>query len=385
MPMNNAPESARGHCMCRSRSGASAGTLKSTSRRSLPVLAVTAFLVTQIAGCDWVQSRIIKRMAGRALNGDRTDLLTDGDLHVVLCGTGSPVADPERASACTAVLAGGHFLLVDAGPGSSRQVAVERLPRARLEALLLTHFHSDHIGEVGEATLQSWVAGRTNPLAVYGPPGVQQVVDGFREAYTFDTQYRVAHHGAEAMPPAAGVPVAKVVTLPGSGEAAVVFDADGLRVTAFAVDHQPVEPAYGYRFDYHGRSVVISGDTKKSANLIRHAQGADILVHEALAKQMIAPVIEYAKENGLSRWAKLTSDVGTYHTSPIEAAETAKAANVRMLVLTHIVPPLANYLARRMFLRGVSSAWDGSVELGYDGMHLKMAPGTEAIQVDSFG
>jgi ribonuclease Z len=306
-------------------------------------------------------------------------------LHVVLCGTGSPLADPERAGPCTAVLAGGHFVLVDVGPGSLREVALERLPRARLEAVLLTHFHSDHIGEIGEAALQSWVAGRSVPLVVYGPPGVEQVVNGFRQAYAFDTRYRIAHHGAEAMPPAAGVTEAKAIMLSEPDAMAVVFDADGLRVTAFAVDHAPASPAYGYRFEYKGRSVVVSGDTRKSANLIRYAQGSDLLVHEALAANMIEPVTEYARAQGLSRWAKLTADIVTYHTTPEQAAEVAKEAKVRMLALTHIVPPLPNFIARRMFLHGVSSAWEGRVELGRDGMHFTLSPGVTDIHVDTIG
>lgn len=346
---------------------------------------VVVALVVVAAGCDRIETRIIQRQAARALTGDRRDLLDDGNLHVVLCGTGSPLADPERAGPCTAILAGGHFFLVDVGPGSQRQVALERLPRARLDAVLLTHFHSDHIGELGEAVVQSWIAGRGQPLIVYGPPGVEQVVDGFRQAYAFDMQYRVAHHGAEAMPPAAGGAVAKTIALPGPQNATVVFDADGVRVSAFVVDHEPVAPAYGYRFDYRGRSVVVSGDTKKNANLIRHAQGVDLIVHEALAARMIAPVTEYADANGLTRWAKLTRDVVTYHTTPVEAAEVAKEANARMLALTHIVPPLSNFVARRMFLRGVSSAWDGPVELGKDGMHFKLSPGTDVVTVDTLG
>ncbi len=348
-------------------------------------LLVLIALLTVAAGCDRIESRIIERMAGRALTGDRVDLLDDGNLHVVLCGTGSPLADPERAGPCTAVLAGGHFVLVDVGSGSWRQVALERLPRARLEAVLLTHFHSDHIGELGEVTMQSWVAGRTKPLVVYGPPGITQVVDGFRQAYAFDTQYRIAHHGTEAMPPEAGTAVARPVDLPAPEADAVVFEADGLRVTAFAADHAPATPAYGYRFDYRGRSVVISGDTRKNPNLIQHAQGVDLLVHEALAARMIAPVTQYAREHGLTRWAKLTSDVVTYHSTPVEAAEVAKAANARMLAFTHVVPPLPNFLARRMFLRGVSDAWDGKVELGHDGMHFTLSPGTASIRVDTLG
>jgi len=342
-------------------------------------------LINGAAGCDQIESRLIERAAARGLAGDHNELLDDGNLHVVLCGTGSPIADAERAGPCTAVLAGGHFVLVDVGPGSWREVALLRLPRARFEAVLLTHFHSDHIGELGEARMQSWVAGREKPLVVYGPPGVEQVVDGFRQAYAFDTEYRIAHHGTEAMPPAAGTAVAKTVTLPAPDQSALVFEADGLRVTAFAADHSPASPALGYRFDYRGRSVVISGDTRKSANLVRHAKDATLLVHEALAARMIAPVTEYARAHGLTRWAKLTSDVVTYHTTPVEAAEVAKAANVRMLALTHIVPPLTNFVARRIFLRGVSDAWSGPIELGKDGMHFTLSPSRDTVAVDTLG
>lgn len=347
-----------------------------------PVL-VALLTLPPLVGCDQVESRLIQRMAARGLSGDRVDLLEDGKLHVVLCGTGSPLPDKDRASACTAVLAGGHFVLVDVGPGASEQLALQRLPRARLEAILLTHFHSDHIGELGEASMQTWVAGRTGPLTVYGPAGVDEVVSGFVRAYAADTQYRIAHHGAPALPPAAGVPTARTVYLPAPDQSAAVLEADGLRITAFAVDHDPVVPAYGYRFEYRGRSVVISGDTAKNANLVRYARYADVLVHEALAAHMIAPVTEYARANGLERWAKLTTDIVDYHATPVEAAEVAKEAQARMLVFSHLVPPLPNVIARRMFLRGVKEAWDGRVELGHDGMHITLPPDSEAIEVSS--
>lgn len=335
-----------------------------------------------LAGCERIESMIIERMAGRNLQGDHTEWLDDGSLHVVLCGTGSPIADAQRAGPCTAILAGGHFLLIDVGPGAMREVGLLRLPRARLDGVLLTHFHSDHIGEVGEANVQSWIAGRTAPLPIYGPPGIREVVAGFQRAYALDMEYRVVHHGAQFMPPIAAMPVATTVPPPPPDGETVVLDDNGLRVVAFAVDHAPISPAYGYRVDYRGRSVVISGDTKPVANLVAHARDADVLITEALAAHMLAPVTEYARSHGLDRWAKLTTDVVNYHTTPVQAATEAREANVGLLVLTHIVPPLPNWIARRMFMRGVADAWDGEVILGSDGLHLAVPPDSKHIMVD---
>lgn len=338
-------------------------------------------LTTQIP--TRVRDALIRRATARAIWRQREDLLDDGQLHVVLCGTGSPVADAKRAGACTAILAGGHFVLVDTGPGSSRNISLWGLPRSRLDAVLFTHFHSDHIGDLGDVVMESWVAGRVAPLQVFGPPGVEQVVEGFRQAYALDTGYRIAHHGLDALPVSGSELVARAIPVPEGGDSAVVFEADGLRIVAFAVDHAPVDPAYGYRVDYRGRSVVISGDTRKNANLVLHATDADVLVSEGLAANIMGLVHQFALDQVSERWAGLIADTLTYHTTPEEAAEEAREAKVRMLVFTHIVPPLPNYLARRLFLRGVSGAFEGRTVLGQDGMAFHLAPFADTITVGS--
>ena len=153
-------------------------------------------LLAATLACD----RMVERQIAANFDRTRTDMLTSPDLQVVLCGTGSPLADANRASACTAVVAGGEVVLVDVGPGSWEVADLANLPTGALSAVLLTHFHSDHIGDLGEAITQSWIAGRPRPLDVYGPPGVAGVVDGFAKAYARDVDYRVAHHGEEALP-----------------------------------------------------------------------------------------------------------------------------------------------------------------------------------------
>ena len=324
-------------------------------------------------GCE----RLIDAQIERNLTRVQTGLPDEPGLHVVLCGTGSPIADASRAAACTAVLAAGQLYLVDVGPGAWESADLANLPLARLSGVLLTHFHSDHIGDLGEAITGSWIAGRAQPLDVYGPAGTAGVVRGFVDAYARDADARSRHHGEQAMPRAAAGAIAHEIALDTDDPAlpsAVVVDRDGLRITAFAVDHAPVRPAVGYRFDYAGRSVVVSGDTKKSPGVAKHASGADLLVHEALLPEAAMRASAVAARIGNARLAKLASDIPGYHTAPVEAAELAQAAGAKKLVLTHLVPGPNNFLARRLFLRGVGAAYGGEVVLGEDGMRFDLPP-----------
>ncbi len=333
-------------------------------------------------GCERVRGRLIGIAADRAAAGDHGDWLDDGAMHVILCGTGSPLPDPDRAAACTAVIAGGRLFLVDTGPGSWENVQRWGLPRAALAAVLVTHFHSDHIGDLGETVMQSWLAGRSRPLAVYGPPGVERVVAGFQEAYALDTRYRIAHHGRSVMPVEGARAIARPLKLPPGKSSMVVFDDGKLRVTAFAVDHQPVSPAYGYRFDSGGRSVVISGDTAVADTVVQHGRDADLLVHEALAAHLIGPLAQALGERGEERLAKMTADILDYHTTPRQAVELAGRAGVDTLVLTHIVPPPARPIVRRMIMRGARGDWDGELILGDDGMHFRLPAGSDEVLRD---
>src|SRR5581483_2551745 len=210
-----------------------------------------------------------------------TPALSYDGLKVTFCGTSGPLPVRDRAKACVAVQAGGSLYLVDVGPEATENLQTWRMPLATAKAVFLTHLHSDHIGEVGEFNLQSWVAGRPAPLALVGPPGVEHVAAGFNEAYGPDHGFRRAHHehGDVKLPIAAGLLKAKVIPPPkpgadGAARATAWKDGD-LTVTAILVAHEPVTPAYAYRFDYRGRSVVASGDTRKWPPLATASKGAD--------------------------------------------------------------------------------------------------------------
>jgi ribonuclease Z len=214
-----------------------------------------------------ILERVIARSADATLQRIDTAILSDGGLHVFLCGTAAAVPDPLRAGACTAIVAGGQLLLIDAGPASWRNVDSLNLPTNKLATVLVTHLHSDHIGDLGEATEQSWIAGRDQPLQIYGPPGIDEVVQGFAEVYRHDVDYRNVHHGEHAMPTAAAAAVAHVITPPVGTAAVPVFEQNGLKVSVFLVNHAPVDVAYGYRIEFNGRVVVLSGDTLPSESV----------------------------------------------------------------------------------------------------------------------
>ncbi|HTF32390.1 MAG TPA: MBL fold metallo-hydrolase [Myxococcota bacterium] len=320
-----------------------------------------------------VQDRFVRAAIGRLVASQHDELFRDDALRVLLCGTGSPLPHPSRAKACVAVFAGGHFWIVDTGPGSWNRMALLRIDGSRIGGVLLTHFHSDHIGDLGEFNLNTWVMGRPGPLRVFGPPGVERVVAGFSEAYALDTQYRIAHHGADFLPPDAGRLEAYPIAGPAEGRGPqVVLDENGLRITAFAVHHDPVKPAYGYRFDYRGRSVVVSGDTTKDEGLIQAARGADVLVHEAQANHLVAMIGEAAASAGRPRVAKIMGDIPSYHTSPVQAAEAANEAGVKLLVLYHLTPSPPLRIVERVFTRGVSQVRPDGWLLADDGLLVEL-------------
>jgi ribonuclease Z len=351
--------------------------------RTLKLAIVTTVAIGSIAAWLFrgdIATLVMARGAAANLGADRIAELPDG-LHVAFCGAGSPLPDPKRSGPCVAVIAGTTMLVVDAGSGGTRNLQRMGLRPGRLAAVLLTHFHSDHIDGLGELAMQRWVgAAHEAPLPVHGPPGVEHVVAGFNQAYHADFGYRTAHHG-EAIAPSSGAgSQAAPFDLPPPGELREIWSAEGLVVRAFAVAHEPAHPAVGYRFDYGGRSVVISGDTVKLQAVADAARDVDLLLHEALAPHLVARLTDAAEQAGQHGVAKITRDIVDYHTSPVDAARVAEAAGVDALVLYHIVPPLLVPGAEQAFLQGVDAVFDGPVTVARDGTFISLPAGTDAIE-----
>ncbi len=315
---------------------------------------------------------------------DRSSLLDDGALHVVICGSGSPLPSVERAGPCTAILAGGRMFLIDTGPGSTENLRLWGLPIGQLAGVLLTHFHSDHIGELGEVTFASWTSGRALPLDVYGPSGVEQVVAGFQAAYELDASYRVAHHGADVLAPDGAKANAHAIQLTEDAPSRVFYDEDGLLITAFLVEHEPIAPAVGYRIDYGGRSVVVSGDTIRSANLESVSQGVDVLVHEVLSGALIGAAAQTLDSAGNERTGKLLRDTLDYHAFPADVHALAADARVGLLVLNHLVPPLPAARADDVFLRGRAADAPNDAVVAVDGMHIALPANSDERTIETF-
>jgi ribonuclease Z len=351
------------------------------SKGRIALLAALLAAVAVFALRGVVAPRLMERVLARNLAADPIAALPDG-LHVLLCGAGGPLPDPVRSGPCTAVIGGRTLVVVDAGTGGARNLQRTNFAPGRVAALFLTHFHSDHIDGLGELALLRWTgAARAEPLPVYGPAGVEEVVAGFARAYAPDVGYRVAHHGGATVPPSGAGMTAHPFAQPAPGEAPLVFESAGLRVTAFVVDHDPVTPAVGYRFEYGGRSVLVSGDTAKSANLEAQASGVDLLVHEALAAHLVARMNAAAEAAGRANLAKITADIPDYHTTPVEAAQIAEAAGANHLLLTHVVPPLPLPGLEAAFVEGTGDAFGGGVTLGRDGTLVTLPAGSDAVEV----
>lgn len=266
----------------------------------MKILSVGVVLVILLLFFGWLfrvdLSQLVFEQGLSQFLGEPATDLADG-LHVYFCGAGSPLPDPKRSGPCVALLAGDKGFIFDAGANSTRILSRMNFPYNKIEQIFITHFHSDHIDGLGELMLQTWIAGRRQePIQISGPTGIESVVNGFLDAYQLDRAYRIAHHGPEVANPDGFGAIPRAFAMEQYSE--VVYEVGELTITAFDVDHRPVMPAVGYRIDYKGRSVVISGDTAHDPRVISVAKGADILIHDALKPEMVHAMGEVFEHRG---------------------------------------------------------------------------------------
>ena len=254
-------------------------------------------------------------------------------LKIVLLGTGvGPVVNLQQYGASTLVEAGGQRFLFDCGRGATLRLAQAGVPVGSITRVFLTHLHSDHIVQLPDLLLTGWSAGRrVVPLAVWGPTGTRAMMDHLLQAFDFDVNVR--REVDEHFPPAGIAVVSHDIAADG-----VVFAEGGVTVTAFLVDHGVVQPAYGYRVDYGGRSVVLSGDTRVSENLIRHARGVDVLIHETIDPDALRNRVDRPSEATIGA-------IIAHHATPEEAGTVFRRVSPRLAVYSH-APNSARVMAQ---------------------------------------
>ena len=278
--------------------------------------------------------------------------------RLILLGTaGGPRPRKTRSAPAQVIVVDGTAYVVDCGDGVARQLVLAGIPLANLRHVFLTHQHSDHNADYGNLLLLAWTAGLRTRVDAWGPPPLEQMTRHFMEMNSYDIATRIKDEGR--------IPLQPLVHVHELRKGGVVLQDENVRVRATLVDHPPVVPAFGYRFDAEDRSIVISGDTRPSDNLIELAQGADILVHDAL----YAPAIDRLVA-GVPNAPDLKRSILSHHTTAEDAGRVAQAAGVKTLVLSHLIPPEDPEVTDQMWIDAASANFRGRVVVGKDLLEL---------------
>ena len=278
--------------------------------------------------------------------------------RLILLGTGGGPR-PRKANSAPAqvILVNDSAYVVDCGDGVARQLAMAGVALSTLRHVFVTHQHSDHNADYGNLIWLAWTAGLRTRVDTWGPPPLAHMTKLFFEMNAYDINTRMADEGRVPL-----APLVHVHELIGGG---LVMQDDNVKVTAALVNHPPVTPAFGYRFDARDRSIVISGDTGPSDNLITLARGADVLVHEALN---VAGVDRLVTKSPNARTLK--ASILSHHTTAEDAGRVAQAAGVKTLVLSHLVPADDPTITDQMWIDAARIHFRGTVIVGKDLMEL---------------
>jgi ribonuclease BN (tRNA processing enzyme) len=293
-----------------------------------------------------------------ALGGTRARAQPVGRTRLILLGTaGGPRPKREGSAPAQVVVANGAAYVVDCGNGVARQLVLAGLALPALRHVFITHQHSDHNADYGNLLLLAWAGGLRTRVDTWGPPPLARMTRQFLEMNRFDIETRIADEGR--------VPLAPLIQVHELTKAGVVLQDENLTVRSALVDHPPVRPAFAYRFDAPDRSIVISGDTRRSEALIELARGADILVHEVLYTAAVDRLVAEVPNA-----STLKKHLVESHTSVEDAGRVAQEAGVKTLVLSHFVPTDDRSLTEETWREAARAHFRGTVVVGRDLLEL---------------
>ncbi len=283
---------------------------------------------------------------------------------VYTIGTASPMPG-DRVQTGTAVIVNGHFFMFDVGDGVVRRAENMGLPLNKLDGVFITHWHSDHFMDLASLVSRSWLLGRTNDLHLYGPDGTDSINQSIKGYLHLENKHRVDHHGPQVMDLSKVHAIShEFKNVQNSKE--VIYQKDDIIITAFDVDHAPIEPAVGYTIEYQGKKVVISGDTKKNDLVLEMAQNADLLLHEVILNSLLQQMESTLEAQGSTRNTKIIHDIQDYHTPPAEVAAIAAQAKVKKLILHHFAPPPDFIVIKNLYKKELRD-YDGPIVFANDG------------------
>ncbi len=274
--------------------------------------------------------------------------------RLILLGTGGgPRPRKQNSAPAQVIVVNDVAYVIDCGDGVARQLVLAGVRLPQLRHIFLTHQHSDHNADYGNLLLLAWASGLRSRVDCWGPPPLKQMTASFLEMNSYDIETRIKDEGR--------IPLQPLIHIHELTESGLVLEDENVKVRATLVNHPPVVPSFGYRFDCPDRSIVISGDTRYSENLIKLAQGADVLVHEALFPPAIDRLVA-----GVPNASSLKKSILSHHTSAEDAGRVAKAAGVKTLVLSHFVPPDDSQVTDQMWVNEAKKHFDGKIIVGKD-------------------
>lgn len=314
-------------------------------------------------------------------------LLKDDKLRIYFCGTGNPQLTMQaiRKPACLAILTKDDFFVIDAGEGTSQTLATLGLPYAAIDKAFMTHWHSDHMAGLAALINNTWKDGRKTPFLVYGPYGVEQVVNGLNQAYSLDNLYR-GINSDNVLDLSIGGGIPKLIEQ--TQAPTQVYEKGDIELSAFLVDHAPVYPAIGYSLKYKDCHIVISGDTKVVGILAHASEDADVLINEALSDAIVdESVAKFKEKTDVPESTKqmdisITEDLENYHSGTYALAKMAEKSKVKSLFLSHLTPAIFNTAEdKARFTKNMDQYYKGPITVVDDGDSLLIESDGEGCKV----
>jgi len=329
------------------------------------LIASTLFMLYTSTNTDDFISTAIKN--GIKRNQDLSYELLNNSEEIVVYTVGTSAYLPSRrAQSCTAVFVNGLFFLFDIGVGAISEMERIHLPLEHVDAVFISHYQSDHYAELPYLINRSWQLGRIEPLDVFGPSGINDIIEASDKLLAIDMTRRESLHGSAIYNQNFIKTEPHAISM-NEGGSQLIYNQNDIKVTAFDVSLDQISPSLGYMISYKDKKIVLSGHTNKNTNVIAHAKEADLLIHDAMLVDFMHQLGDLNNELGIEREAGILKNLTAYHATPSMAAEVANEANVQELVLSHLAPVPDRKVLARQYTMGLNRIFKGPIHLADDG------------------